>query len=111
MAPNLREATQSTILIIFPLIIPMMFSTSVAATPNAPAFLLMSLFPLTSPIMMLSRISAASIPLWQILVSLGLLACACVFVVRSVSRLFRAQVLLSGNPFKARAFFRALFSR
>ena len=111
MAPNLREATQSTILIIFPLIIPMMFSTSVAAAPNAPVFLFMSIFPFTAPITMLSRISATQVPLWQIALSISLLAATCVLVITAISRLFRAQTLLAGNPFKASAFIKALVSR
>ena len=57
LVPNLREANQATILVIFPLIIPMMFSSSVSAAPNSPLFLTLSMIPFTSPVTMISRLA------------------------------------------------------
>ena len=108
LVPNLREGNQATILVIFPLIIPVFFSSSVAAAPNSPLFLALSLIPFTSPVTMISRLAATDIPLWQLLLSAAILAGTVVIVLRSVARLFRAQTLLSSNPFRPMDFFKAL---
>ena len=108
LVPNLREANQATILIIFPLIVPLLFSSSVSAAPNSPLFLTLSMIPFTSPMTMMSRLAATDVPLWQLAVSILILLLTVFFVLRSVSRLFRAQTLLSGNSFKSKDFLRAL---
>jgi ABC-2 type transport system permease protein len=72
---------------------------------------LLSLFPLTAPIVMIMRLTIGGVPLWQPLLAVGLMVFTAVFVVRSVARMFRAQALLSGQPFSARRFARALLGR
>ena len=94
-------------MVIFPLIIPLFFSNLVATAPNAPIFVFFSLFPLTSPISMVSRMSAAAVPAWQVALSIFLLLIAIVYTIRSVARIFRAQALLAGKPFKVLDFVRA----
>ena len=108
LVPNLREGNQATILVIFPLIIPVFFSSSVAAAPNNPLFLALSLIPFTSPVTMISRLAATELPLWQLLLSVAILAVTVMIILRSVARLFRAQTLLSGNSFKPMDFLKAL---
>ena len=107
LVPNPKEGSQATLVILFPLIIPLFFSNMVATAPNAPIFVFFSLFPLTSPISMISRMSAASIPAWQLAVSVTLLLLAILYTMRIVSRMFRAQALLSGKPFKVKTFVNA----
>jgi ABC-2 type transport system permease protein len=108
LVPNLREGNQATILVIFPLIIPILFSSSMAAAPNSPLFFALSLIPFTSPITMISRLAATDVPFWQLLLSAAILMETVFLVLRSVARLFRAQTLLSGNPFKPKDYLRAL---
>jgi ABC-2 type transport system permease protein len=107
LVPNPKEGSQATIVVIFPLIIPLFFSNLVATAPNALIFVILSIFPLTAPVSMISRMSATLIPPWQILLSIGLLIITTYFVVKSVARIFRAQSLLSGKPFNVKDYFRA----
>lgn len=107
LVPNPKEGSQATLVVIFPLIIPLFFSNLVATTPNAPIFVFFSLFPLTSPISMISRMSATSIPAWQLALSILLLIIFIILAIRSVARIFRAQALLSGKPFNAKEYFQA----
>jgi ABC-2 type transport system permease protein len=107
LVPNPKEGSQATLVVIFPLIIPLFFSNLVATAPNAPIFVFFSLFPLTSPISMVSRMSAAAVPLWQVALSIVLLLVAIVYTIRSVARIFRAQALLAGKPFKVLDFVKA----
>lgn len=109
LVPNPKEGSQATLVVIFPLIIPLFFSSLVATAPNNPLFLFFSLFPLTSPISMVSRMSATAVPAWQTGLSILLLIGAILFTTRAAARLFRAQELLSGKPYKARDFLLALF--
>jgi ABC-2 type transport system permease protein len=111
LVPNLREATQATILVIFPLIIPIMLISVLINEPNSVLSVLLSLFPLTAPVTMMTRLSAGSVPLWQTILSAVLLAATAILVVRSVARMFHAQTILSGQPFSRKLFITTLFGK
>jgi ABC-2 type transport system permease protein len=111
LVPNLREASQATILVIFPLIIPMVLNSVLINEPQSVISIVLSLFPLTSPVAMVTRLAAGGVPLWQTLLAAVLLAGTAVFVVRAVANMFRAQTILSGQPFSRKLFFNALFGR
>lgn len=111
LMPNMKEASQATFLVIAPMIIPMFLVTVLIEKPHGVLSVGLSLFPLTSPIAMMTRISAGVVPLWQIFLACGLLAVTVVGIVRMVARMFQAQTLLSGQPFSAGRYFRALLGR
>ncbi len=111
LVPNLREASQTTTLVVIPLIIPMFFISVLIQTPDSPLSMALSLFPLTSPVAMMTRLAATTVPLWQIGLSALLLAGTAVVFVRAGAKLFRAQNLLSGQSVNAKAFLKALVSR
>ncbi len=111
LVPNLREASQATIVVIFPLIIPIVLLSVLINDPNSTLAVILSLFPLTSPVAMMTRLSAGNVPLWQTTLSAVLLAVTAVMIVRSVARMFRAQTILSGQPFSRKLFFSTLFGR
>jgi ABC-2 type transport system permease protein len=111
LVPNLREASQATIIVIFPLIIPVALISVLINEPDSILAVILSLFPLTSPVAMMTRLSAGSVPLWQTLLAAVLLAVTAIFVVRAVARMFRAQTILSGQPFSRKLFFNALLGK
>lgn len=112
LVPNLREASQATIVIMIPMMIPMMLSNTLfAQAPNGLPATILSLFPLSAPVAMMARISAGGVPFWQIPVAALLLAGTAVLIVRAVARMFRAQSLLSGQAFSVKMYFRALAGR
>lgn len=111
LVPNLREASQSTIVVIAPLIIPMFLINVLISDPHGVASTIMSLFPLTAPVAMMARLSAGGVPLWQIMLSALLLVGTAVLVIRAVAGMFRAQVLLSGQSFNRKMFFKALMGK
>ena len=111
LVPNLREASQSTIVVIAPLIIPMFLINVLISDPHGIASTIMSLFPLTAPVAMMTRLSSGGVPFWQAALSALLLAVTAVLVVRAVAGMFRAQVLLSGQSFNRKMFFRALLGK
>lgn len=111
LVPNLRESGQATIIVLLPLIIPLTFNVALIEEPNSGLAVGLSLFPLTAPIAMMTRLAAADIPIWQPLLAAALMLITSVLIIRAVSGLFRAQTLLSGQPFKLRRFFAALAGR
>jgi len=109
LAPNLREASQATFVIMLPMLIPLFFSSSVfLEDPNGPIATGLSLFPLSAPVAMMARLSAGGVPWWQPLLAAVLLAATAFIIVRAVAGMFRAQALLSGQGFKLKTYFRAL---
>ena len=111
LVPNLREASQATIVVIFPLIIPIFLISILINEPHSMLSVILSLFPLTSPVAMITRLAAGGVPFWQTLLAAALLAVTAVIVVRAVARMFRAQTILSGQPFSRKVFFNTLLGR
>ncbi len=108
LVPNLREASQATTLVVIPLVIPMALIGVIVEKPNGLVALIFSLFPFTAPVTMMTRLAAGSVPLWQLILSVILLIGTAYLIIRSVSKFFHAQNLLSGKEFKITTFFRAL---
>jgi ABC-2 type transport system permease protein len=111
LVPNLREASQATTVIIIPMIIPLLFINNLIDDPNGSLSVILSLFPLTSPVTMMTRLSATQVPVWQPVLAAFLLVGTVYLAIRGVAGMFRAQNLLSGQPFKLGRFFRELFRR
>jgi len=111
LVPNLREASQATMIVILPLMIPLFIISALIETPNSPISVGMSLFPLTAPTTMMLRMAATNVPFWQPLLAAALLVVTDILVMRAVAGMFRAQTLLSGQPFKVKKFFLALVGK
>jgi len=111
MVPNLREASQATLLVIFPLIIPIFLINVLIDEPHSLLSTIMSLFPLTSPVAMMTRLAAGDVPIWQILLAAALLVLTVILVIRAVARMFQAQSILSGQPFSSKLFINALLGK
>jgi len=102
IAPNAREGGQVVWLLVVPLMPTLMFGSTFAENPNGTLAVVLSLFPLSAPSAMVTRLAVAQVPLWQILASLaGLGLTAYLFIVLA-GRFFRAGNLLSHDPFNWR---------
>ena len=108
LAPSAREGQQFTFVLLLPLMVPMFLINSFVQTPNAPLPVFLSLFPLTAPVAMITRLVATGVPLWQPLVSLALLAATTYLIAVMAARLFRAQTLLSGATLTMKRIWQAL---
>ena len=111
LVPNLREASQATTILMIPMLVPLMLISAIVAKPNGLLSVILSLFPLTGPVTMMARLAAGPVPAWQLLASLVLFAAAAFAILRAAAGLFRAQNLLSGQPFKLGLLFKALSSK
>lgn len=99
IAPTAREGNQVTWLLIVPLMPTLMFATVFLDNPHGALALGLSLFPLSAPSAMVTRIAVAEVPLWQILLSLTGLALTAYLFVMLAGRFFQSGNLLSAESF------------
>jgi ABC-2 type transport system permease protein len=108
LVPNVREASQLTTVVIMPMIVPLMFISVMINAPNSPLAVFLSIFPLTAPVSMMTRMAATSVPLWQSGLAAVLLAATAWLLVQATAKLFRAQTLLTGQGVNVVGFLKAL---
>jgi ABC-2 type transport system permease protein len=91
---------------IFPIILPLMLAIyvgffSVFSNPHGPIAVGFSLFPLTSPIVMLMRLPGGlgegGVPVWQLVASLVLLAGTFLGIVWMAAKIYRVGILMYGK--------------
>ncbi|WP_181899449.1 ABC transporter permease [Flagellimonas nanhaiensis] len=91
---------------IFPIILPLMLAIyvgffSVFSNPHGPIAVGFSLFPLTSPIVMLMRlpggIGEGGVPLWQLILSIALLIVTFLGIVTLAAKIYRVGILMYGK--------------
>lgn len=113
LASKLKEASQASFLVLAPLLAGYMVGllAPIAGASQGALPITLSLFPLTAPVVMIMRLTEGSVPLWQLLLSAGLMVVTTYFIVRAVAAMFRAQHLLSGQPFSVKRYFGALLGR
>ena len=113
LASTLKEANQAVFVVMSPLFAGYMVGilAPLAGAPHAVLPTALSLFPLTAPIVMMMRLTEGSVPLWQLLLSAGLMLVTVYIIVRAVAAMFHAQNLLSGQPFSFKRFANALLGR
>ena len=113
LASKLKEANQAVFVVMSPLFAGYMVGILAPMTgaPHAVLPTALSLFPLTAPIVMMMRLTEGSVPLWQLLLSAGLMLVTTYIIVHAVAAMFHAQNLLSGQPFSFKRFANALLGR
>lgn len=111
LVPNLKEASQATYVVIIPFLIPLMLVGAIIEKPNGILSTVLSLIPLTAPNTMMTRLAAATVPLWQLLVSIALMLVTIILLIRAVSSMFRAQHLLTGKKFSLGLFIKLLMGQ
>jgi ABC-2 type transport system permease protein len=91
---------------VFPVIMPLMLAIyvgffSVFNNPNGPTAVAFSLFPLTSPIVMLMRLSSGigegGVPVWQLVTSILLLIITFIGIVWLSSKIYKIGILMYGK--------------
>jgi ABC-2 type transport system permease protein len=111
LVPKMKETTQVTWVVMTPLLVGYLVGLFIVEDPHGRLATGLSLFPLTSPVLMMLRLTVGGVPLWQTLFAVGLLVITVIVIVRAVARMFHAQNLLSGQAFGAKRFYAALLGR
>jgi ABC-2 type transport system permease protein len=100
LAPSLREGSQLTFIVLLPLMLPLALNAAFVRAPDGPLATLLSLFPLTAPTSMVTRLVVSEVPVWQPAVGLLGLALTAYLFVLIAARFFRAETLLSTSPLR-----------
>jgi ABC-2 type transport system permease protein len=94
VTPNAREGNQLSMFYIMLGFVPLWFSSLLFAFPNGAAWVVLTLFPVTAPVQTMLRLGVTDIPLWQILVSIGLLILSIALGLYLSIKLFRVYMLI-----------------
>lgn len=110
MGDDLGEGQSLTIPITIPVILAFYIMIAAIQAPNSSMAVWSSIFPFFSPIVMPARL-AFSPPLWEIVLSLFLLAVTSVFFVWLSARIYRIGILMYGKKVSLRELGKWLFYR
>ena len=83
--------------IMLPIILPVFFLPSVLTAPDSGLSVFLSLFPFSSPILMVVRMAATDVPAWQVLLALAILVAAFVGMIALAARVYRVGILMYGK--------------
>ena len=111
LVPDIKDSRGLSFVVLAPLIIVYMFLTIIVTRPDGIIAIVLSMFPLTAPVGMITRMAATEVPMWQALLSAFLQIIAVVIIMRLAARLFHAQTMLSGQPVGIRRFYSAMFGK
>lgn len=93
---NIQDASQLTSFAVFPIIFGIIFAMVAATDPMGPVSFWASIFPLTSPMVMVARIPFG-IPGWEIVLSLVLLALGFLGMVWVAGKIYRVGIFMYGK--------------
>jgi ABC-2 type transport system permease protein len=97
MGTTQRESQQIASIFSLAAAVPWMTMGVVFANPHSPIAVILSYFPLTSPVMMLLRLGISEVPAGQIVISIGLLLVGIAFSLWFGAKIFRASLLMYGK--------------
>ena len=113
LVPKMKEAGMANIIAMAPLFLGYVFGIMAPlADKSSSAFLIfLSFFPMTSPVVMVMRLTDNPVPLWHLLLSVGLLFVSAYLALQASAAMFHAQNLLSGQRFSVGRYLRAMAGR
>jgi ABC-2 type transport system permease protein len=102
LSNSMREGPQIAAFFTIPAMIPLYLTVNFASQPDGPLPVILSLFPITAPMAMIMRVAVSPVPVWQLAVSLVLLALTGIVFIWIAGRIFRLVIMLSGQMPKLR---------
>jgi len=108
LASDVEGSRGWVFLITLPILVPIYLWSAIVGAPNEPLSVFLSFFPFSAPVTMLLRMTAAQVPIWQVGASAALLLATAAGLTWLMARLFRAQILLSGEKISLGRLARAL---
>ena len=105
-----QEAQQLVFPVMMPIILAFVIMTKAVAEPNSGLAIFGSLFPLTSPIVMMGRITY-DVPWWQLATSMILLVLGFLFFTWLTAKIYRTGILLYGKKITWKEMIKWIFRR
>lgn len=110
MGDDQGESQSLTLIVSIPVVIAFYIGIAAIQNPNSSLAFWSSMFPLFSPIIMPARI-VFDPPLWEVLLSLGLLIGTCLLFVWLTGRIYRVGILMYGKKTTIREMARWIFRK
>jgi ABC-2 type transport system permease protein len=92
-----QDAAQLQLPITLPIIIPILFIGNVISNPNGMLAIVLSLIPFFSPILMIVRIAAGEVPIWQIIASMVMVIGTFFGCLWIAAKIYRVGILMYGK--------------
>lgn len=108
VAGNARQAQQASSAFGVFGMAPFFVLKTIMDDPNGSVAVLLSYFPLTAPMISVLRMTGTTIPTWQLLLATSISVFALLGSLWLVARVYRASMLLYGQPLRPKAILRAL---
>jgi len=97
MCSSEEEAQQLQLPLVMLVVVPMALISPVLRDPSSTFAVLVSLFPLFSPVLMFARVASGAAPLWQAALSIVLMSGALFLVATIAGRIYRVGILMQGK--------------
>lgn len=97
ISPTAREGQQMSVIFIMPVIIPIYFITLIMENSDSIAVRILTFIPLTAPITVMVRSGISVIPIWELIVSIGILILSVWGLFILTTKLFRTYLLMYGK--------------
>lgn len=94
---NEQDAAQLNMPLTLPVILTTVFIPQVMSNPDSAFSMALSLFPITAPIIMTVRVASTSVPIWQIILSIFIMAVGAYLMLLAASKIYRIGILSSGK--------------
>jgi ABC-2 type transport system permease protein len=97
ISPTAREGQQMSVIFIMPVIIPFYFLPLILENSDSIAVRILTFIPLTAPITVMVRSGLSVIPVWELLISIGILILSVWGCFMLTTKLFRTYLLMYGK--------------
>jgi ABC-2 type transport system permease protein len=97
ISTNTHEGQQLLMTLTMPVFIPFWFGSLLFIFPNNPIWVVLSIFPVTAPVTTMLRLGVSDVPVWQVVVSIVVLALSIIGALFVVIRVFRIYLLMYGK--------------
>jgi ABC-2 type transport system permease protein len=92
-----REGQQLIGVFTLPLLIPLWFISLLMFFPDNPAWVFFTIFPLSAPVEVITRLGVSVIPAWQLVASIAVLVLSIIGILLLTIRIFRTYLLMYGK--------------
>ncbi|MEX0719538.1 MAG: ABC transporter permease [Balneolaceae bacterium] len=92
-----QDTQQFMIPVAIPIFVGYFLNTKVMESPDGAIAVFASIFPLTAPINMISRIASTSVPVWEIVLSIGLMIATFLGIIWLAAKIYRVGILMYGK--------------
>ena len=105
-----REAQQISGFFILPMVAPYWFLSAIMSNPNSPLSVVLSIFPITSPVTLPMRVFFTMVPAWQVILSIGVMIASAIGALWLAGKIFRMGMLRYGKSLSLREIFSSKFN-